>query len=244
MNKPISTLERLRIGKAASDCGFEMTPLEHHDGLELRSAHFPETVVVREVEELLFEVASHPALSLNAADANLPATAHGYEQLYNLLRMAASRGRTLPNRIAEAFRQATIDMPRATEADRVIVARVGQTIFRAALLDYWEGRCCVTGLDVPELLRASHIKPWASCERDDERLDIFNGLLLAPHLDAMFDLGLMTVALDGTVEISQTLSPQARETLGVGQGLKVDGIRPEHAPYLAFHSRHVYRRYL
>jgi len=63
------------------------------------------------------------------------------------------------------------------------------------LLDLWEGRCAVTGLAVPELLRASHIKPWADCETDAERLDVYNGFLLAPHLDAAFDLGFITVAM-------------------------------------------------
>lgn len=237
----MSPLERLRIEKAASDCGFEMMPLERQGGLELRSAHFPETVVVRSVGELLFEVASPPALALNAVDARLPVAASGYEALYEALRAAASRGRTLPNRIADAFRQATADMPRTTEAERVVVARVGQSMFRAALMDYWQGRCCVTGLEVPELLRASHIKPWASCERDDERLDVFNGLLLAPHLDAMFDTGWLTVALDGEVVISPALSPRARETLGVHQPLKVHEVRAEHASYLAFHNSNVYR---
>ena len=38
----------------------------------------------------------------------------------------------------------------------------------------------------PELLRASHAKPWAKAS-DIERLDSFNGLLLSVHLDAMFD---------------------------------------------------------
>ncbi len=135
-------------------------------------------------------------------------------------------------------------MPRSTEAERVIVGRVGQDLFRAALFDYWQGRCCITGLDVPELLRASHIKPWASCENDNERLDVFNGLLLAPQLDAMFDAGWLTVAHDGEVAVSPALSAQARETLGVSQPLKVHRIRAEHAPYLAFHNRHVYRRCL
>jgi putative restriction endonuclease len=238
----MSPLERLRVEKAAADCGFEMTPLEHEGGLELRSAHFPEAVVVRLVGELLFAVGSTNSLSLNAVDANLPVLAQGYEELYELLQTAASRGRTLPNRVADAFRQATADMPRSTEADRLVVARVGQTMFRAALLDYWQGRCCITGLEVPDLLRASHIKPWASCERDDERLDVFNGLLLAPHLDAMFDAGWMTVTLDGEVEIAPALSAQARETLGVSGPRRVHRIRPEHGPYLSFHHDHVYRR--
>ncbi|MDC0682621.1 HNH endonuclease signature motif containing protein [Sorangium atrum] len=50
----------------------------------------------------------------------------------------------------------------------------------------------MTGLAVPALLRASHIKPWADCETDAERLDVYNGILLAPHLDAAFDRGFIT----------------------------------------------------
>ncbi len=94
-------------------------------------------------------------------------------------------------------------MPCSTEAERLVVQRVGQDLFRAALLDFWQGRCCATGLAIPELLRASHIKPWAVCADDNERLDVYNGLLLAPHLDALFDAGLMTVADDGDLPPSR-----------------------------------------
>jgi putative restriction endonuclease len=73
--------------------------------------------------------------------------------------------------------------------ERLLVHRVGQDVFRAGRIDYWEGRCAITGLGVVELLRASHIKPWAACDLDAERLDVLNGLLLAPHLDAAFDRG-------------------------------------------------------
>ena len=55
-------------------------------------------------------------------------------------------------------------------------------------MEYWDSKCAVTGLAIPELLKASHIKPWKD-STDEERLDIFNGLLLAPHLDAAFDRG-------------------------------------------------------
>jgi hypothetical protein len=57
--------------------------------------------------------------------------------------------------------------------------RVGQEVFRAALIDYWGGACAVTGLALPEVLRASHSQPWADCTTDEERLDVFNGFLLA-----------------------------------------------------------------
>jgi hypothetical protein len=55
----------------------------------------------------------------------------------------------------------------------------------------------VTGLAITELLRASHIKPWAARDTDAERLDVFNGLLLAPHCDALFARGFITF---GTTE--------------------------------------------
>ena len=93
--------------------------------------------------------------------------------------------------------------------------RVGQDIFRRGLLEYWDGRCAITGLAVPELLRASHIKPWAACDTDAERLDIFNGLLLAPHLDAAFDAGFITIAKDGAVLVSNTLPPHAWSPIGL-----------------------------
>jgi putative restriction endonuclease len=106
--------------------------------------------------------------------------------------------------LLHTFEKQTATLPRSTEAERVVVQRVGQGIFRAGLLEYWEGRCAITGLAVPALLKASHIKPWADCASDAERLDVFNGLLLAPHLDAAFDCGLITVADDGAVVVSET----------------------------------------
>ena len=45
---------------------------------------------------------------------------------------------------------------------------------------------------MPELLRAFHIWSWALCDTDEQRLDVFNGLLLSPNLDALFDGGWLT----------------------------------------------------
>ena len=237
----MTPLDRLRLEKAAADCGFEMTPTESDGCLELRSAHFPESVVVRCVGVAAFEVAVSSLFMLDAPEATQGVMVHGYEALYDTLRMAAVRGRTQPNRVADTFRRETADLPRCTEAERLVVQRVGQNLFRAALLDYWQGRCCVTGLDVPELLRASHIKPWAACDSDDERLDVFNGLLLAPQFDALFDAGWMTVESGGSVRLSGRLSPQARATLGVNVPMTIGRLRPEHESYFFFHRRNVFR---
>jgi len=89
------------------------------------------------------------------------------------------------------------------------------------LLEYWEGRCAITGLDIPTLLCASHIKPWAECRTDAERLDIFNGLLLAPHFDALFDKGFITVTDAGEIDISPRLSREHRKCLGLDLSLEL-----------------------
>ena len=119
--------------------------------------------------------------------------------------------------------------------------RVGQDIFRRGLLEYWDGRCAITGLAVPELLRASHIKPWAACETDAERLDIFNGLLLAAHLDAAFDAGFITVAQDGAVLVSNILPFEARSVLGLHGTPQVRQLHRAHERYLPSHRANIYR---
>lgn len=236
----LTPLERLRIEKAASDCGFEMTPQTVGAALRLRSARFPEWVDVELLGESVLRV-SAPGSLLEKDGGVGSSTVTGFNELYAVLRVASARARTMPNRVADLFRQKTMSLPRFSEAERFVLERVGQDIFRAALLDYWQGKCCVTGLEMPELLRASHIKPWAACDSDDERLDVFNGLLLAPHLDALFDAGLMTIGSDGAARLSPALPGQARETLGVNRTMAVCTLRPEHLPYLAFHNQRVFR---
>lgn len=106
----------------------------------------------------------------------------------------------------------------------------------------WEDKCAITGLAVPELLRASHIKPWAACETDAERLDVFNGLLLAPHLDALFDKGFITVGDDGAVAVSEALRGGARRLLGLSDVLRVDRLTSEHRSYLTWHRADVFQK--
>ncbi|OYU15859.1 MAG: hypothetical protein CFE37_03590 [Alphaproteobacteria bacterium PA4] len=100
-------------------------------------------------------------------------------------------------RVAAGVITQTVEEAVATEAWRLQKARVGQGPFRAALLDRWGGRCPLTGISEPALLRASHIVPWNRCETDAERLNPENGLLLSALWDAAFDRGLVTFADDG-----------------------------------------------
>lgn len=102
-----------------------------------------------------------------------------------------------------------------TEAERVQRVRIGQNLFRNALLRYWDGRCPLTGVSEGAMLRASHIVPWAECSSDAERLDVHNGLLLAAHWDAAFDAGLVSFGDDGAALFAPTLGAATRAVLGV-----------------------------
>lgn len=236
----MTPLERLRIEKAAADCGFEMTPEVLDGGLQLRSARFPERVTVRPAPGDAFSVTASPSILPGAEGAGTASVA-GYLALYELLRACSARARTLPNRVADAFHKQTALLPRATEAERLVIQRVGQDLFRAALLDYWQGRCCVTGLALPELLRASHIKPWSQCGSDEERLDVYNGLLLAPHVDALFDGGWISFADDGRVLLSAGLDEEALARLGCSTGWRLVALSERHRPYLAQHRTNCFR---
>lgn len=116
--------------------------------------------------------------------------------------------------------------------------RIGHGDFRQVLIDYW-GACAVTGLAAPQLLRASHIKPWAASS-PIEKTDPFNGLLLAPHLDAAFDAGYIAFSGDGTLIRSRRLSLADAEALGLGESLRLRRIDARHAPFLEYHRKEVF----
>ncbi len=230
----MTPLERLRVEKAASDCGFERTPVQLTDGgLELRSAQFPEVVTVHAKEDGFRVSASTTVLLDDAYSASIYVA--DLDRLYATLQRASAIARTMPNRVADQFRREKLRLPQTTDAERLVVQRVGQNLFRNALMDYWQGRCCVTGLAVPALLRASHIKPWAKCQSDDERLDVFNGLLLAPHIDALFDDGWISFTDHGELLVSDAFPIAAKLALGVSSDWRIQGLKPAHSSYLNFH---------
>src|SRR5262245_59323806 len=104
----------------------------------------------------------------------------------------------------------------------LVIQRIGQDVFRDALMHYWGGRCPLAGITDPALSRASHIVPWADCT-DEQRLDVYNGLLLSAVWDAAFDQGFVSFADDGAVLASPRLSEVARKTLGADAALPLRG---------------------
>ena len=134
-------------------------------------------------------------------------------QLYGVLPRIYQLAASLPDAPLREFQAKINDLPKTTEAERLVVQRIGQDIFRSGLIDYWQDRCPLTGITDSALLRASHIVPWKDCPTDAERLNVHNGLLLSALWDAAFDRGLVTFVDDGTPQFSPVLSAVARAEL-------------------------------
>jgi len=134
---------------------------------------------------------------------------------------ATSEGDDLAHDLAALAR----DVPDNTERDVLTKARIGQGKFRTDVVASWRKgeRCALTGLAVPEMLIASHIKPWRDCT-NDERLDPMNGLMLVAHVDKLFDRFLLSFE-ESRSGFTTVLHPRIRAavaTLGVKCGMTLD----------------------
>jgi hypothetical protein len=59
---------------------------------------------------------------------------------HNILYHLVSADRARP-----VGRWVSANLPRDTEAERWVIQRIGQAVFRSALMDYWNGGCPLTG---------------------------------------------------------------------------------------------------
>lgn len=132
--------------------------------------------------------------------------------------------------------------PDTTTRKQLIDARIGQGDYRLALENLWDGKCAVLGIKNRRLLRASHVKPWR-LSNNQERLNPHNGLLLAAHLDALFDAHLITFSADGEMIISAAVLPDDREKLNLGARLRIPP-EPELASFLKIHHDDFKARHL
>lgn len=130
-----------------------------------------------------------------------------------------------------------------TEKEAVIKARRGQGLFRQNL-ESIESRCRVTGITNPNHLIAGHIKPWAKCENNAERLDGYNGLLLAPHIDHLFDKGYISFMDNGDLVISPFADLQALAQMGVQvkKATNVGTFAEKQKFYLEYHRNVVLKK--
>jgi putative restriction endonuclease len=246
----LSRIERIRLDKAAVDEGFGLRRPDDGDWLAYDSLGAPASIRLTCAEPNYLVAVSHLGAASDLSerwqkwpDGYEPRAPAGFTAfavsdtapLHNLVHEIWRLARALPIAPLRVFEAKTRNLPRTTEAERLVIQRVGQDVFREALLAYWEGRCAVSGVGDPRLLRASHIKPWAKCETDAERLDVYNGLLLAAHLDAAFDGGLISFADDGAILLSPEFAMEDRDVLGIHDGLGLRRVGGRHLPHLAWH---------
>lgn len=253
MASPLSSRDRTLLEKAATDNGWDLELPRESEWLGFASTQVPLRIWLTTFQDAVYLAAfSQLQVARALGEYGTPLTSPlpegaaagrsvtAYESLRPLLRRAFQLSKSLPDEPLRAFEKQIAGLPRTTEAECVVVQRVGQNILREALLAFWEGRCALTGLAVPELLRASHIKPWA-VSTDAERLDVFNALLLAPHLDAAFDKGFITVEDGGAVVVSAALDAQSRRLIGLEGALRVTSLHERHRQYLAWHRAELFR---
>jgi len=138
----------------------------------------------------------------------------------------------------EQFKKSSTSLQETTR-ETIVQSRIGQGQFRLSLIAYWQG-CSVTGCSQAEILRASHIKPWRD-STNEERLNIYNGLLLLPNLDACFDMGFISFSDEGKILISSQISDTTLAQLDIKHGMELLKIEQEHKEFLGYHRQKVFR---
>ena len=126
-----------------------------------------------------------------------------------------------------------------TERESIVKSRLGQGLFRKRLIEKWS-KCSVTSFEDCSILKASHIKPWRASS-NYERLDPYNGLLLLPNLDSLFDYGFITFEDNGLIRIAPQFKKQDLALLNVNNGLRLRKVFHENKKYLQYHREEIFQ---
>jgi putative restriction endonuclease len=92
---------------------------------------------------------------------------------------------------------------------REVKTRVNQDVFRQIILANYSGKCALTGIDLPDLLVASHIIPWK--DNKGERLNPENGICFSALYDKAFDKGLIGVNENYHILLSKKLKKRSNQ---------------------------------
>ena len=251
----ISTIERTILEKCAKDAGWEIDSNFKSDCINLFSSFFKETSAIRKTSGSSFVIRFSKTLSQSYFDSSLHFNSDGEFEfslqetisLSGLLKRIAELFASLPDNPLEQYQKKLAKFSdteiQKTEAERIVKERVGQDIYRDALMNYWGGACAVTGCTLKEALRASHAKPWKDCASDAERLNVYNGFLLTANLDALFDKGYISFTDDGLIMISSAFSFDGADMrgLGISSDMKLRWIEDKHLEFLDYHHKHIWR---
>ena len=125
------------------------------------------------------------------------------------------------------------------DIEAVVKARRNQGLFRSLLMEKYDGRCCLCGLDNRYLLVASHIKPWRD-STDKGKVSIHNGLLLCPNHDKLFDSGFISFDDNGKIMISSVeLNEKDCKLLNINKNMRI-AVSDEQKPFLKYHREIIF----
>ncbi len=125
-----------------------------------------------------------------------------------------------------------------TVKHQLVKARVGQGLFRSNVLRS-ETACRVTGVTDADFLIASDMKPWRVSD-NAERLAGANGLMLAPHIDRLFDRGLVSFANDGRLLVSQRLPQSVLKAWSITAQVIKKPLSSAQQVFMQYHREHVF----
>lgn len=165
------------LGRTPSSVGLKMANLAHFDK-ELRARNVSGMSNASKLDEEIFREfeSDWDGLSYQAQEIK-----------------AKLRNTSVENIVEDELLLEVIQLPAGEYREQVMKSRVGQYFFRTAVLSAYRNRCCVTGIVLPEMLVASHIKPWKNSDAKTERTNPSNGLCLNSLHDRAFDRGLITI---------------------------------------------------
>lgn len=133
-----------------------------------------------------------------------------------------------------------IDIIEGQDIEAVLKRRLGQEAFRRKVLHCANEKCCITGINEPRLLVASHIKPWICCS-PFEKTDVHNALCLNRLHDGLFDKYLMTIDEDYKIIYAPTLEKSVGTDFFESAIAKYDVIRVNNknkpsVDYIVYHN--------
>lgn len=115
----------------------------------------------------------------------------------------------------------------------LVESRTGQGRYKKNLMRV-EDKCRFTGITTTEFLIASHIKPWIKSDRK-EKLDGYNGLLLSPHVDKLFDGGWISISKDSQILCASSDVEAALRTWHIDPNMDLGAFSAEQQEYLDYH---------
>lgn len=135
------------------------------------------------------------------------------------------------------------------EKYRTVKSRINQRDFRLRILAAYNTKCCITNIDIPSLLVASHIIPWS--KNVQERLNPRNGLCLNAVHDRAFDNGLITITPDFKIKLSEDIFSKKKDVTIQEYFLKYDNTKitlPDRftpsIEFLEYHNNIIFEKWL